>query len=211
MDDQGNAVVTDELLGRRLRLRAVWRPTGGQWSAPRFISPPEINAHSKVALSNGVATFAWAGEVAGGGEKVEARRLVNGELSDVAILSSPPRGDLVTDLDVSGDGRTVAWTHDTEHEALVRVRHWTNGRWGRTRTLGEGGVPDIASNDRGGTIVAYQQTAAANRTLLLSRRLRPSGWARPRRIARTITDPRDSSALTLNNRGVATAVGAPAE
>ena len=159
---------------------------------------------AKVALSNGVATFAWAGEI--GGRNVEVRRLVNGRLSDVAILSSAPRGDLVTDLDVSEDGRTVVWTHVTGHEALVRSRHWTKGRWGRTRTLGEGRFPDVASNDRGGTIVTYRQEAADG-TLLLSRRLRPQ-WLGSAQTDRPDdrTTPMDASALSLNNRGVATAV-----
>lgn len=207
IDDSGNAVLAWRIYPS-MRVQASYRPAGGEWTAPVFVSAAGDSPQwPVVGIDEGDATVAWSSRAGGPTDhartSVRARRFIDGAWTGITTIMRgrwrvlddgyAEQGDKWVDFArIAEDGKTVVWSGfkqytDTVSEFFVASSRWSGSEWGRSVVGHRGGVGiDVASNDSGQTIVAFSNRIGANGFQIpqvLSARLRADGtW---RRIAVT--------------------------
>ena len=212
------AVWTD-LAGTVQRIRAAFRPAGGAWRTPVYVSrADEVASIPHVAMdASGRALVVWtAYPSAGGYPKLasvkSASRSAGGRWSQpltVARVSAYPDPQLAMDT----RGRAlVVWEGET---GLIRVASRApGGSWTPSATLSppnDQGVrdPRVALNDNGEAVVVWMGAPAGQATLMLEASIRPAGgrFGSVREIAGEVTGvsnvalAADGEAVVLSSDG----------
>jgi hypothetical protein len=168
LDANGDAIaVWDGWDGANIRIQDAYRPAGGAFGLPRFLSPTGDNADTpQVAFdATGDALAVWRFDGSPASTVQGAYRPAGGEFALAQTVSTPsslPAQMPQVAFDGQGDG-VVAWQQSdgTELRVDASVRQaGSAGAWATPSTLDAGGQeayePQIAGDGLSGTVVSWK-------------------------------------------------------
>ncbi len=206
-DPQGDllAVWTD-VEGISQRIRAAFRPRGGRWRAPVFVSPAGEQASvPKAALdARGRALVVWTGYSSASFTVESASRGTTGRWSQAVTLARGISGD--PDIAMNASGRAlVVWNGQT---GMTRVASRSpTGNWTAPTTLSspndQGHNPRVALNAAGIAIAVWMGAPSGQAAQTLEAAIRPAGrrFGPPRVVLGDITGM-SKVALAANGEAV---------
>jgi hypothetical protein len=178
-DPQGDllAVWTD-VAGISQRIRAAFRPRGGRWRAPVFVSPAGEQASvPKAALdARGRALVVWTGYSSASFMVESASRGTTGPWSQAVTLARGISGDF--DMAMNASGRAlVVWDGQA---GMTRVASRSpTGNWTAPTTLSspndQGHNPRVALNASGTAIAVWMGAPPGRAAQTLEAAIRPAG------------------------------------
>jgi hypothetical protein len=178
-DPQGDllAVWTD-VAGISQRIRAAFRPRGGRWRAPVYISPAGEQASvPKAALdARGRTLVVWTGYSAASFTVESSSRDTSGRWSTAVTLARGISGDPDMAMDASGRA-LVVWNG---HTGMTRVASRSpTGNWTPPATLSspndQGHNPRVALNAAGTAIAVWMGAPPGQAAQTLEAAIRPAG------------------------------------
>jgi hypothetical protein len=171
------AVWTD-VSGTSQRIRTAFRPAGGGWQTPVYVSPAGEQASvPKAALdARGRALIVWTAYASASFGVESANRGTNGRWSQAVTVASGVSGD--PDMAMNAGGRAlVVWDGLT---GMTRVASRSpSGNWTPPLTLSspndEGHNPRVALNAAGTAIAVWMGSATGQAAQTLEAAIRPAG------------------------------------
>ena len=171
------AVWTD-VAGTSQRIRAAFRPRGGRWRAPVYVSPAgETASVPKAALdARGRALVVWAGYSSASFTVESANRDTTGRWSQAVTLARGISGD--PDLAMNASGRALVVWNGQVGTTRVASRS-PRGNWTSPSTLSspndQGHNPRVALNAAGTAIAVWMGAPPGQAAQTLEAAIRPTG------------------------------------
>ena len=170
--------VWTEVAGTSQRIRVAFRPVGGRWRAPVYISPVGEQASvPKAALdARGRALVVWSGYASASFGVESANRSTSGRWSPAVTVASGVSGD--PDMAMNAGGRAlVVWDGLT---GMTRVASRSpSGNWTRPSTLSSpndgGHNPRVALNAAGTALAVWMGAPTGQSAQTLEAAIRPAG------------------------------------
>lgn len=194
----------------RNRMRVAVRPSGGEWTPATTVVPrtPWGISSVDVGISGTDATAVW--NISNGPPFTDwtayAVTYRAGMWSERHRLSRPDTESGAGSIDVSSDGRVVAW-----QEQDFGFRVWARRRlatgWGTARFLGAGLNPRVSVNQRGEAVVAFNGPNNSFSDVSAVRLYPSRGWGSPARLTTgPVNSLLDRPDVTIGPGGRATVV-----
>jgi hypothetical protein len=171
------AVWTD-VKGTSQRIRAAFRPAGGRWQTPVYVSPANEQASvPKPALdTRGRALVVWSAYASASFNVESANRSTSGRWSQAVTVAIGVSGD--PDMAMNASGRAVVvWDGQA---GMTRVASRSpNGNWTPSSTLSSpndsGHNPRVALNAAGTAIAVWMGSPTGQAAQVLEAAIRPAG------------------------------------
>ena len=188
-DKAGNIVaIWRELDGDTSAIRAVFRPSGGDWTTKRISVPAPSTESPALAMDRlGNAVAVWQRSTGDDSVVQAAIRPAGGEWSNPEDLSAP--GELAFSADIAVDAGhvTAVWLAVREQRrVLVSSARTIDGSWTASQLvsdIGNPGAPSVAVDKNGDAVAAWQWSQGGFRVVAAATQPTAENWSTPEALS----------------------------